>query len=251
MIKPLKALGALLALLALLVGIPAGLLVFYGNPIPTSLPSGSDIATLLTSRNTIGALLFVIVWIGWIAWATFAVSVIIELIARVRHIPAPQIRGLGAQQGAAALLIATIAGGVGAPAAMASPAPAEQAPAVQTETLTMPTETPATEDNTAADSTDEEAASEDLLITVQAGDTAWDLAEKHLGDGLQYKKIIAANDGRTQPDGSTIHIGHDLWLEEGWELVIPGAAPTETADSEQQGKTVTVQEGDTLSSIAQ
>ena len=251
MIKPLKALGALLALLALLVGIPAGLLVFYGNPIPTSLPSGNDIATLLTSRNTIGALLFVIVWIGWIAWATFALSVIIELIARARHIQAPQIRGLGAQQGAAALLIATIAGGVGAPAAMAAPSPAEHAPAVQTETLTMPTETPATEDNTAADSTDEEAASEDLLITVQAGDTAWDLAEKHLGDGLQYKKIIAANDGRAQPDGSTIHIGHDLWLEEGWELVIPGAPPTETADSEQQGKTVTVQEGDTLSSIAQ
>lgn len=250
MIKPLKALGALLALLALLVGIPAGLLVFYGNPIPTSLPSGNDIATLLTSHNTIGALLFVIVWIGWIAWATFALSVIIELIARVRHIQAPQIRGLGAQQGAAALLIATIAGGVGAPAAMASPTPAEHAPAVQTETLTMPTtETPATEDNTAADSTDEEAASEDLLITVQAGDTAWDLAEKHLGDGLQYKKIIAANDGRVQPDGSTIRIGSDLWLEEGWELVIPGAAPAETATSEQQ-QTVTVQEGDTLSSIA-
>lgn len=251
MIKPLEALGALLALLALLVGIPAGLLVFYGNPIPTSLPSGSDIATLLTSRNTLGALLFVIVWIGWIAWATFALSVVIELIARVRHIQAPQIRGLGAQQGAAALLIATIAGGFGAPAAMASPTPAEHAPAVQTETLTMPTETTATEDHTTPDSTAEEAASKDLLITVQSGDTAWDLAEKHLGDGLQYKKIITANDGRMQPDGSTIHIGSDLWLEEGWELVIPGAAPAETAASEQQEKTVTVQEGDTLSSIAQ
>lgn len=249
MIKPLKALGALLALLALLVGIPAGLLIFYGNPIPTSLPSGSDIATLLTSRNTIGALLFVIVWIGWIAWATFALSVVIELIARVRRIQAPQIRGLGAQQGAAALLIATIAGGVGAPAAMASPTPAEHAPAVQTETLTMPTETPASEDHTTPDAADEEAASEDLVAIVQSGDTAWDLAEKHLGDGLQWQKIIAANDGRVQPDGSTIRIGSDLWLEEGWELVIPGAAPAETATSEQQ-QTVTVQEGDTLSSIA-
>lgn len=247
MIKPLKALGALLALVALLAGIPAGLLVFYGNPIPTALPTGSDIATLFTSRDTLGALLFVLVWIGWIAWATFALSVVIELVARTRHIQAPQIRGLGAQQGAAALLIAAIAGGVGAPAAMAAPAPAEHAPVVQTETLTMPTESPATQDHAA---TDETAASEDLVVTVQPGDTAWDLAEKHLGDGLQYKKIITANDGRVQSDGSTIRIGSDHWLEEGWELVIPGAGAGETAAAEQQEQTITVREGDTLSSIA-
>jgi nucleoid-associated protein YgaU len=250
MIKPLKALGALLALVALLAGIPAGLLVFYGNPIPTALPTGSDIATLLTSRDTLGALLFVLVWIGWIAWGTFALSVVIELVARARHIQAPQIRGLGAQQGAAALLIAAIAGGVGAPAAMAAPAPAEHAPTVQTEILTMPTETPATEDHAAPEATDEDAASEDLVVTVQPGDSAWGLAEKHLGDGLQYKKIIAANDGRVQSDGSTIHIGSDLWLEEGWELVIPGAGTSETAPAAQQEQTVTVREGDTLSSIA-
>ncbi|MGP5291674.1 LysM peptidoglycan-binding domain-containing protein [Brachybacterium tyrofermentans] len=250
MIKPLKAFGALLALLALLAGIPAGLLVFYGNPIPSTLPSGSDITTLLTSRDTLGALLFVLVWIGWIAWATFALSVVIELVARARHIQAPQIRGLGAQQGAAALLIAAIAGGVGAPAAMAAPAPTEHAPAVQTETLAMPTETTANEDHTTPDATDEEAANEDLVVTVQPGDSAWDLAEKHLGDGLQWQKIITANDGRVQSDGSTIHIGNDLWLETGWELVIPGAGAAETAAAEQQEQTLTVQEGDTLSSIA-
>jgi nucleoid-associated protein YgaU len=250
MIKPLKALGALLALVALLAGIPAGLLVFYGNPIPTALPTGNDIATLLTSRDTLGALLFVLVWIGWIAWGTFALSVGIELVARARQIQAPQIRGLGAQQGAAALLIAAIAGGVGAPAAMAAPAPAEHAPAVQTEILTMPTETPATEDHAAPEATDEDAASEDLVVTVQPGDSAWGLAEKHLGDGLQYKTIIAANDGRVQSDGSTIHIGSDLWLEEGWELVILGAGTSETAPAAQQEQTVTVREGDTLSSIA-
>lgn len=251
MTKPLKALGALLILIALLVGIPTGLLVFYGNPIPTTLPSASDIATLITSRDTLGALLFVIVWVGWIAWATFALSVVIELVARARHLQTPQIRGLGAQQGAAAVLIAAVAGGLGAPAAMAAPVPLEHTPAVQTETTSVPLETPAHDVPATPDAAAPQATpDEDLVVTVQPGDTAWDLAEKHLGDGLQYKEIIAANEGRVQSDGSTIQIGDDLWLEEGWELVIPGAAAPKPASTQQETQTITVREGDTLSSLA-
>lgn len=137
MIKPLKALGALVVLAALISGIPLALLTFYGNPIPQQLPGAEDVAHLFTTNDSIGFLLFVVVWIGWIAWATFTLSVVVEVIARMRHIPTPQLRGLSAQQGAAAVLVAAIAG-LGAPAAMAE-TPAEIAPAVQTvEAPTMP-----------------------------------------------------------------------------------------------------------------
>ena len=70
MIKPLKALGALVVLAALIGGIPLALLTFYGNPIPQQLPGAEDVAHLFTTNDSIGFLLFVVVWIGWIAWAT-------------------------------------------------------------------------------------------------------------------------------------------------------------------------------------
>ena len=250
MIKPLKALGALVVLAALIGGIPLALLTFYGNPIPQQLPGTEDVAHLFTTNDSIGFLLFVVVWIGWIAWATFTLSVVVEVIARMRHIPTPQLRGLSAQQGAAAVLVAAIAG-LGAPAAMAE-TPAEIAPAVQTgEAPAMPAEQPSTE--TQSDHQDTSApTTEDLVITVQPGDTAWDLAAKHLGSGSQWSEIVKANDGKIQPDGGALRVGEDPFLEPGWKLTIPGVPATDTApqDAEQQYETVTVERGQSLSSIA-
>lgn len=252
MIKPVKALAAFLALLALLVGIPAGLLVFYGNPIPGQVPSGGDVLSLLTSNDTLGFLLFVIVWIGWIAWASFALSVIIELGARARHIEAPRLRGFGAQQGAAAVLITAIAG-IGAPAAMAD-TPAEM-PAehhIQTEAPAVPTE------QSPAESTDSQhtpsapvASNSDLVVTVQPGDTAWDLAAQHLGDGLQWRTIIDANAGIAQPDGGSLDPEKAQHLETGWKLRIPGVPAPSTDQASPQHETVTVEQGQSLSTIAQ
>lgn len=254
MIKLLKALAAALVLVTLVAGIPLALLTFYGSPIPQQLPSVDDVAHLFTSNDSIGFLLFVLVWMGWIAWATFALSVVIEIIARVRHLPTPQIRGLSAQQGAAALLVAAIAG-LSAPAAMAE-TPAEVAPVtstVQMEAPAVPTEQPQ------ADTTQQDAAAEapasDLVVTVQPGDTAWDLAETHLGAGSKWRAIVEANDGRIQPDGGALHVGQDPYLEPGWTLVMPGVpastpeAPAQAAETPPQ--TVTVERGQTLSSIAQ
>ncbi|MGP5306904.1 LysM peptidoglycan-binding domain-containing protein [Brachybacterium alimentarium] len=250
MIKPLKALGALVVLAALIGGIPLALLTFYGNPIPQQLPGAEDVAHLFTTNDSIGFLLFVVVWIGWIAWVSFTLSVVVEVIARLRHIPTPQLRGLSAQQGAAAVLVAAIAG-FGAPAAMAE-APAEIAPSVQTvEAPAMPTEQPSIETQSEHQdiSTPETA---DLVITVQSGDTAWDLAVQHLGSGSQWREIVKANDGKIQPDGGALHVGEDPYLEPGWKLTIPGVPAPDTApqDAEQQYETVTVERGQSLSSIA-
>lgn len=250
MIKPLKALGALVVLAALIGGIPLALLIFYGNPIPQQLPGAEDVAHLFTTNDSIGFLLFVVVWIGWIAWATFTLSVVVEVIARLRHIPTPQLRGLSAQQGAAAVLVAAIAG-FGAPAAMAE-TPIEIAPSVQTaEAPTMPIAQPPTE--TQHDHQDTPTSeTEDLVITVQPGDTAWDLAATHLGSGSQWREIVKANDGKIQPDGGALRVGEDPYLEPGWKLTIPGIPAPDTApqDIEQQYETVTVERGQSLSSIA-
>ncbi|UQN31766.1 LysM peptidoglycan-binding domain-containing protein [Brachybacterium kimchii] len=250
MIKPVKALAALLVLIALIVGIPAGLLVFYGNPIPDSLPTGSDVTTLLTSSDTIGFFIFLLVWAGWIAWLTFVLSVIVEIIARARHLSAPQLPGfMRAQQGAAALLITAIAGGIGAPAALADTTPAEPAPVVQsveTEAPAMPTEQPSTDhQSTSHDS----HGSNDLEITVRPGDTVWDLAQQHLGSGQRWKEIVDANAGRPQADGHTLEAGKADMLEPGWKLTIPGVpASQQHADT---AETITVRAGDSLSSLAQ
>lgn len=250
MIKPLKALGALIVLACLVGGIPLALLTFYGNPIPQQLPAAEDVAHLFTTNDSIGFLLFVVVWIGWIAWATFTLSVALEIFSRIRHIPTPQLRGFSAQQGAAAVLIAAIAG-LGAPAALAD-TPAEVAPAVQTgEAPAMPTEQPSAE--TQSDHQDAAAPeAADLVITVKPGDTAWDLAAKHLGSGSQWREIVKANDGKIQPDGGSLRVGEDPYLEPGWELTIPGVPATDQApqDVEQQYEMVTVERGQSLSSIA-
>jgi nucleoid-associated protein YgaU len=46
--------------------------------------------------------------------------------------------------------------------------------------------------------------------TVVKGDSLWAIAEKHLGGGQHYPKIIAANPGQLKDDKSVIHPGDVL-----------------------------------------
>ncbi|MFW6033525.1 MAG: hypothetical protein ACOC9R_00205, partial [bacterium] len=61
----------------------------------------------------------------------------------------------------------------------------------------------------------------DSEITVAAGDTAWDLAEIHLGDGNRWPELFHANHDRIQPDGQ-VWSDPDL-LHVGWHLAVPAA----------------------------
>lgn len=260
--KLIKALAATIALIAILAGIPLGLITFYGNPFPTALPTGEQIAHALTSNDTIGLFLFVLVWIGWIAWATFALSIVLEIFARLRRMPTPQIKGLGVQQGAAALLIAAIAGGISAPAMAATP---DTAPAAITIQHTAPDTTPATEAATTAHDTATTIAKttpdqpRGYEVTVQPGDSAWSIAERHLGDGARWKELAEANYDRPQPGGGSLVRGEDPYLEAGWTLVIPGSedmspdeiAAREAADKSDRYTTITADSDDTIRSLAE
>ncbi|HEY3545807.1 MAG TPA: LysM peptidoglycan-binding domain-containing protein [Propionicimonas sp.] len=62
-------------------------------------------------------------------------------------------------------------------------------------------------------------------VVVQAGDTLWTLAQRHLGDGERYPEIVALNSGVPQADGGTLQ-DPDL-IRPGWVLTLPSAtAPT-------------------------
>lgn len=60
------------------------------------------------------------------------------------------------------------------------------------------------------------------VVTVAPGDTLWDLAQTHLGDGRRHTDLYAANAGRAQPDGGVL-TDPDL-IRPGWQLRIPGTA---------------------------
>lgn len=246
--RALKKLAAVITVITLIAGIPIALIALAGNPIP-SLDELRDAATMpdWSGQFLMGTILPIV---GWIAWVTIAFSFIVEIPAQLRGIRAPRLPGLGMQQKLASTLIAVIlsgAGGMTATMASAAEMPADVAPDSAsisqdvTPTASDLQETPAPP---AAAAQQAEAPT----VTVAAGDSLWNLAETHLGDGHRWGEIQSLNEGVQQADGRTL--GSDGWLEPGWVLAMPAdaASATPTAADAQQH---TVQSGDTLWEISQ
>lgn len=60
-------------------------------------------------------------------------------------------------------------------------------------------------------------------VTVEPGDSLWEIAEERLGDGHRYREVFDLNAGRPQPDGDILT--DPSVIEPGWTLRLPGAAP--------------------------
>jgi nucleoid-associated protein YgaU/DNA-binding SARP family transcriptional activator len=60
-------------------------------------------------------------------------------------------------------------------------------------------------------------------VTVEPGDSLWEIAEERLGDGHRYREVFDLNAGRPQPDGDILT--DPSLIEPGWTLQLPGAAP--------------------------
>jgi nucleoid-associated protein YgaU len=252
----LSGLLATLALLGILAGLPLVLLAIGANPIPGSLPSLETIKSALSSQDDGTLALGFIKVVAWAAWASLTLSILLELISRVRGIRAPRMPGLRLPQSAARglvstailLFIAVPMSTHGAPVAAAAPIPAAMAPAV------ISTPNPAGGHNqrisTSATGHSTAAAAErstptaqtppaTVTHTVQRGETLWSIASDHLGAGDKYPQIAALN---------TEVLGHRPgFLKPGWVLNLPAG------DQQGQGRqhSVTVHRGDTLSEIAQ
>ncbi|MEU0265157.1 LysM peptidoglycan-binding domain-containing protein [Nocardioides sp. NPDC006303] len=222
---------ASLAILALLVGAPAVLLLL--GAVPTL--EGLTWRDLL--RQDDGALaLQAVTAAAWIAWAWLAVTILLEVTARLRSTRTPRLPGLPQTTatrlvGTAALLFIAV------PAAAPTLTPARAAA-----TPPIP-ETPPQPATTQVVITPAQAAPEldqpssTVPYTVKRGDSLWRIAETYLGAGTRFTEIIDLN-----PDALG---GHADFLPIGLVLRLPAPAPQDTDD-----EMYVVRPGDTIAEIA-
>lgn len=218
-------LAALAGLLLVMIGIPAALAYFGGNPLPAHLPAPAQVLHALTRPDDGTLFLHGLALVGWAAWASFAISLLVQIPAQIRGIPAPRLPGLSWQQGRSAAMVAAVGamlalisiGGIAHPSPAAAAPPSGRAVATQT--------TPA-RPAAPAHITATPRATHDT-VTVRPGDTLWGLAEHAYGDGSRYPQIAAATRDVTQPGGA--HLTDPDLILPGWHITIPhttGAAST-------------------------
>lgn len=233
----LKGLGSLALMVFVLAGIPALLWFLGGNPLPTELPS----MDLLTQPTDLGLFLTVVTLVGWVAWATLAWAIVVELVAAIRGVTITPPKALAWQHGSArslvggVMLLGALGAQIGGTAvAGAAPAGSDAAPGTQyvadrdsTKSSTATTDAPIAATNPAKDP-------QPQMVTTERGDTLWDLAETHLGDGHRWTEIRDLN-----PDTAT-----GQFLPTGASLTLPATATTAGPGQ------VTVVEGDCLWDLA-
>ncbi|MFJ8015005.1 LysM peptidoglycan-binding domain-containing protein [Streptomyces sp. NPDC096339] len=250
-----RALLALVTLAVLVAGVPYALLAV--GVLPDHLPSLDEVVTALTSPDSGSLFLGAITLIGWYGWITFVISVVLETGAALRHRSAPRIRLLGGSQQLAGALVGGILILLPTGTAFASTVPATAAPVAAVASVTP---------NTATSATSVKAGTtyDGPVHHVVRGDSLWDIAEKRLGGGIEWHRIIEVNQGIPQPDGTLITADTTV-LQPGWILRLPAnATAADTgATGSQQGATAPadaapaattthkVLPGETLSSIAE
>ncbi|GAA4142929.1 hypothetical protein GCM10022251_00800 [Phytohabitans flavus] len=210
--RVVKGLGALVILVGLLVGAPVALAVFAGNPLPDHVPALSEIGDALTTRDDGQLFLRALAVVGWLGWATFALSVLVEIPARVLRIPVPRLPGMRRQQRMAAALIGGVALIIGASPAMASaataPPPTSYAAAPYTPAAVSAPAAAAWE-RTAAAAADEDPVP---VYRVERGDYLGHIADRYLGEFDRYPELAKLN---KISDPDLIRPGQKLHLPEG------------------------------------
>ncbi|HEY1117481.1 MAG TPA: LysM peptidoglycan-binding domain-containing protein, partial [Acidimicrobiales bacterium] len=242
----LTGLAASVAVLGILAGLPALFLAIGASPIPDQAPTPDGIKNALLAPDDGTLILGLFKVIGWAAWAFMALSLVLEAIARIRRVQAPQLPGLRLPQAGARNLIGLagllfIAAPITAQAATVIPvsaAPAAATPAAVGHVQAGAVNQAAAQSTVSVEAKQGPKQATTIDHAVKPGESLWSIAEDHLGDGARYKEIAELN--------------HDLlggqpgFLEPGWVLKVP--AP-QVKDA--QAHRYSVRSGDTLSEIAQ
>ncbi|MDP9220612.1 MAG: LysM peptidoglycan-binding domain-containing protein [Actinomycetota bacterium] len=246
---------AFLALVAVVIGIPAALIGIGGSPLPGGLPSWHDVTTALSSPDDGTLFAGLLLLLAWGGWALFTLTVLIELLARLRGRPAPKLPALRVPQAAAAALVGllfaagpqmasagieTTAAPVVVSASFAVDATASAVPVAHA--VPVAPAVPATPAARAVPAAPAEAATRTYVV--RDGDSLWSIAERELGDGRRFAAIAKLNYGVPQPDGRVLENSH--WIQPGWTLKLP----SEPVHFSAHGSIYTVQPGDSLWSIA-
>lgn len=221
----LSVLGAIV----LLIGVPVGLLLLVGNPLPTTAPSRD----WLTADVNAGLIIKVVAVLVWIAWIHFVVCFLTEWRAiRQGRLPQRVVMGGGSQVLARQIVagILLLAGGLsvghGATAAFA-PQPVTGQATVSASVvsgLTSSTST-GTEQVAVADADHSPTARKVTTIQPPQGrhhDTLWGVADRYLNDPLRWKEIYHLNKDRLQPDGSRLTDAN--LIRPGWQVLLPADA---------------------------
>lgn len=239
---------ALLGVVVLLVGVPAALVYFVGNPLPTEPPSRDWLTTELTP----GLVIDVLAVLVWIVWAHFLVCFLTEWRAiRAGRMPGRVALGGGSQLLARKLVASMLLLAGGAVAAQGVTALQTDDPAAAQSNVATAQSSTQNAYPAPMVSPQERAAFEAEVEIGAAGgvegratevgqreqglkhyevkpphgrnhDTLWDISERLLGDPLRYKEIYELNKGRMQSDGRRL-TDADL-IQPGWQLRLPADA---------------------------
>ncbi|MDN3258099.1 LysM peptidoglycan-binding domain-containing protein [Streptomyces sp. MA25(2023)] len=258
----IKAVVSLVVLAGALAGLP--LLLAWASPVIWE-ATHDDLAHLLDRPDTGAAFLALLLVVGWAGWVQFAFCTVRELAAQLRGRTWRVPPGFGASQRAAAALIGSILVLLPTSSALASDAQAATtatAARLPGQTDTQQAAQPSPTQQAQPDSQTATATTSTASVhTVQAGESLWSIAEQELGDGEKWRQIAALNEGRTMADGQIFHA--NSFLRAGWQLQMPAGHAIEGGDRTQlttrtaaeaetsSVHTVTVEEGDSLSKIAQ
>ncbi|MHA6510699.1 hypothetical protein [Tessaracoccus sp. Y1736] len=215
-LRTLRSLAAILAIAGIVAGAP-WLLIQLGQ-LPGFLPSWDRLAGMLLAPDS-GRFLLVLVWAAaCVLWAWLTILILIEAVALLRGVKAPRLPAASMPQGLArALVVAAAAAFIATPlnagaAQPDTPTVAVPAPAAVPAAVALPSQDPRPTpppDVAPAES-----------VTVEEGDTLWDLAEEHLGDPGRWPELYDANKGHPQPTG---HVLQDPdQIDVGWTLTLPG-----------------------------
>jgi hypothetical protein len=171
----------------------------------------------LSSRDDGTLLLGMLKYAAWAGWALFVLSVVAEVVTRLRGLPAPR---LGPQQHLATQLVgAVLALAVSVPTVLpATATPVQQSSlsqpaAASTVQLGVPVAAHPVE---AKDTSDEELFEE---YRVRRGDCLWDIAWNELGEPERWPEIYQASRSVGQADRRRL-TDPDL-IVTGWVLHIP------------------------------
>ena len=250
----LQGLGALCVLVALVAGVPWALVHFVGWPLPHHVPSVAEVGRALDHQGIPAqALVDALAVVVWVAWATLLASLAVEVPAALAGRHAGRLPLAGAFQPLTGRLVAAVV----VACLTLAPRPAHPAPGLSTNPggALAPRPTPAlvVRDDAFTSRLTPMRTSPSLMSTagmgnaapaqitgatppssvpvvaprvyvVQRGDTLWGIAERELGDPLEWSTIFQMNEGRPQPGGAALTEPH--WIDPGWTLLLPTPATT-------------------------
>ncbi len=244
------------AALSVLVGLPHA-------PDPAlSIPDGATVEALLRSRHPpLDGVIYVVGMVSWLVWAWLVLSLALQIAASMAErvgtgaawvgqlrtvadwLSVPLVRR-AVRASLAVGVLARVAVGGAVDAAAAPP----NAPYAQVEHLQAAQAPYAWRAHVAqlAAPVEVQVAPDDVLVTVEEGDTLGSLGERFFGSWQGYKLIFDANRNLPQPDGRTLQDARKIY--KGWRLIIP--QPTQGVHENGQPGVHVVRLGETLSGIA-